>query len=77
MVSLSSFAIAVLDLRDLVNLPFKVLRSMPTDPLTSKLLGALPIIAFVALLITAIWRQAKKYPTRAIQDSSSQRIRSF
>ena len=77
MLYLTSFGIAILDLRDLVNLPFKILRSFPTDPLTTKLLGSIPIIAFVALLITAIWLQAKKYPTRAIQDSRSQSIRSF
>tara|TARA_Y100001968_G_C19446764_1_gene765826 strand:- start:4161 stop:4385 length:225 start_codon:yes stop_codon:yes gene_type:complete len=71
------FAIQVLDLRGLVNYPFKALNSFPSDPFTMKLLSFLPIIAFVALLITAIWIQAKKFPVRFIGDSKSESIRPF
>jgi len=28
----------------------------------------LPIIAFIALIITAVWRQGKKFPIKAIGD---------
>ena len=51
-------------LSDLVSFPFKAYSSMPVDPYSMKLIGFLPIIAFSALLIAAIWRQAKKYPVK-------------
>ncbi len=38
--------------------PFK---SLVTEPSTMILLKFIPIIAFIALLITAIWRQSKKF----------------
>ena len=59
------------------NIPLKALQSLSIDPLTLKLLGFLPIIAFVALLIAAVWRQAKKYPVRILEDSNNQDLRSF
>ena len=37
--------------------PFK---SLVTEPSTMEVLRFLPIIAFIALLIAAVWRQAKK-----------------
>ena len=45
--------------------PFK---SLVTEPSTMEVLRFLPIIAFIALIITAIWRQGKKFPTKAIGD---------
>ena len=45
--------------------PFK---SLVTEPSTMEVLRALPIIAFIALIITAIWRQGKKFPVKAIGD---------
>ncbi|WP_320665011.1 hypothetical protein [Prochlorococcus sp. MIT 1223] len=77
MLYLLSFTIKILDLRDLVNLPFKALQSLPTDPLSTKFLSLIPVIAFVALIVTAIWRQAKRFPVRAIQDAQVDSIRNF
>ena len=45
--------------------PFK---SLVTEPSTMEVLRFLPIIAFIALIITAIWRQSKKFPVKAIGD---------
>ena len=63
------------DLNELVNsyevvpvslsAPFK---SLVTEPSTMEVLRFLPIIAFIALIITAIWRQGKKFPVKAIGD---------
>tara|TARA_B100000965_G_scaffold74263_2_gene58653 strand:- start:8151 stop:8375 length:225 start_codon:yes stop_codon:yes gene_type:complete len=43
--------------------PFK---SLVTEPSTMEVLRFIPIIAFIALIITAIWRQGKKFPVKAI-----------
>jgi len=48
--------------------PFK---SLVTEPSTMEVLRFLPIIAFIALIITAIWRQGKKFPGKAIGDINS------
>ena len=45
--------------------PFK---SLVSEPSTMEVLRFLPIIAFLALIITAIWRQGKKFPIKAIGD---------
>ena len=45
--------------------PFK---SLIAEPSTMEVLRFLPIIAFLALIITAIWRQGKKFPIKAIGD---------
>ena len=45
--------------------PFK---SLVTEPSTMAVLRFIPIIAFIALIITAIWRQGKKFPVKAIGD---------
>ena len=45
--------------------PFK---SLVIEPTTMEVLRFLPIIAFLALIITAIWRQGKKFPIKAIGD---------
>ena len=45
--------------------PFK---SLIAEPSTMEVLRFLPIMAFIALIITAIWRQGKKFPVRAIGD---------
>tara|TARA_Y100001968_G_C19185922_1_gene632745 strand:+ start:526 stop:759 length:234 start_codon:yes stop_codon:yes gene_type:complete len=74
---LQLFAIQVLDIRDLVNYPFKALNSFSSDPFTLKLLSSIPVIAFLALLLTAIWIQAKKYPVRVIGDTKNDNIRNF
>ena len=47
--------------------PFK---SLVTEPSTMEVLRFLPIIAFIALIITAIWRQGKKFPIKAIGNIS-------
>ena len=47
--------------------PFK---SLVAEPSTMEVLRFIPIIAFIALIITAVWRQGKKFPVRAIGDSS-------
>tara|TARA_Y100001968_G_scaffold216491_1_gene199226 strand:- start:161 stop:385 length:225 start_codon:yes stop_codon:yes gene_type:complete len=45
--------------------PFK---SIVTEPSTMEVLRFIPIIAFFALIIAAIWRQGKKFPVKAIGD---------
>ena len=45
--------------------PFK---SLVTEPSTMEILRFIPIIAFIALIITAVWRQGKKFPVKAIGD---------
>ena len=45
--------------------PFK---SLVTEPSTMEVLRFLPIIAFIALIFTAIWRQGKKFPIKAMGD---------
>ena len=49
--------------------PFK---SLVTEPSTLEVLRFLPIIAFIALIITAVWRQGKKFPVKAIGDFKEQ-----
>ena len=50
--------------------PFK---SLVTEPSTIEVLRFLPIIAFIALIITAIWRQGKKFPIKAIGDLNGEK----
>ena len=50
--------------------PFK---SLVTEPSTMEVLKFLPIIAFIALLITAVWRRGKKFPIEAIGDLNMKR----
>ena len=45
--------------------PFK---SLVAEPSTMEVLRFIPIIAFIALIITAVWRQGMKYPVKAIGD---------
>ena len=45
--------------------PFK---SLVVEPTTMQVLKFIPIIAFIALIITAVWRQGKKFPIRAMGD---------
>ena len=45
--------------------PFK---SIVAEPSTMEVLRFLPIIAFIALIITAVWRQGKKFPVKAFGD---------
>ena len=45
--------------------PFK---SLVVEPSTMEVLRFLPIIAFIALIITAVLRQGKKFPVQAIGD---------
>tara|TARA_B100000700_G_scaffold274152_1_gene319009 strand:- start:593 stop:817 length:225 start_codon:yes stop_codon:yes gene_type:complete len=49
--------------------PFKPL---VTEPSTMEVLRFLPIIAFIALIIAAVWRQGKKFPVKAIGDINKQ-----
>ena len=50
--------------------PFK---SLVTEPSTMEVLRFLPIIAFIALIIAAVWRQGKKFPIKAIGDIKEKR----
>ena len=43
--------------------PFK---SLVTDPSTMEVLRFIPIIAFIALIITAVWRQGMKLAVKVI-----------
>ena len=45
--------------------PFK---SLVAEPSTMEVLRFIPIIAFIALIITAVWSQGKKFPLNAIGD---------
>tara|TARA_B100000965_G_C19594698_1_gene759617 strand:- start:322 stop:546 length:225 start_codon:yes stop_codon:yes gene_type:complete len=45
--------------------PFK---SLVTEPSTMEVLRFLPILAFIALIMAAVWRQGKKFPIKAIGD---------
>ncbi len=45
--------------------PFK---SLVAEPSTMEVLRFIPIIAFIALIITAVWRQGMKFPVKAIGD---------
>ena len=45
--------------------PFKTL---PIDPSTMEILRFIPIIAFIALIFAAIWRQGKKFPIKLMGD---------
>ena len=57
----SSYEVVPVSLSD----PFK---SLVAEPSTMEVLRFLPIIAFIALIITAVWRQGKKFPVEAIGD---------
>ena len=39
-------------------------KSLPIDPSTMEVLRFIPIIAFIALIIAAVWRQGGKYPIK-------------
>jgi len=56
---LNSYEVVPVSLSD----PFK---SLVTDPYTMEVLRFIPIIGFIALLIAAVWRQAKKFPVKGI-----------
>ena len=43
--------------------PFKAL---VVEPSTMEILRFIPIIAFIALIIAAVWSQGKKFPVKAI-----------
>ena len=47
--------------------PFK---SLVTEPSTMEVLRFIPIIAFIALIIAAVWRQGKKFPVKVFNDLS-------
>tara|TARA_Y100001968_G_scaffold196041_1_gene179860 strand:+ start:815 stop:1045 length:231 start_codon:yes stop_codon:yes gene_type:complete len=51
------------------------LKSLVTEPSTMEVLRFLPIIAFLALIITAIWRQGKKFPIKAIGNLKKEKIK--
>ena len=55
---LNSYEVVPVSLSD----PFK---SLVADPSTMEAIRFIPIIAFIALLITAIWIQKKKFPLKA------------
>ena len=55
----SSYEVVPVSLSD----PFK---SLVAEPSTIEVLRFLPIIAFIALIITAVWRQGKKFPIKAL-----------
>ncbi len=43
-------------------------RSLVIESSTMEVLKFIPIIAFIALIIAAVWRQGKKFPVKAIGD---------
>ena len=45
--------------------PFK---SLVAESSTMEILRFIPIIAFIALIITAVWIQVKKFPAKAVSD---------
>ena len=45
--------------------PFK---SLVAEPSTMEVLKFIPIIAFIALIMAAVWRQGKKFPVKALGD---------
>ena len=45
--------------------PFK---SLVIDPSTMEVLRFIPIIAFIALIFAAVYRQGKKFPIKAMGD---------
>ncbi len=57
----NSYEVVPISLSD----PFK---SLVTEPSTMVVLRFLPIFAFIALIITAVWRQSKKFPVKVISD---------
>ena len=56
---LNSYEVEPVSLSD----PFK---SLVTEPSTMEVLRFIPIIAFIALIMAAVWRQGKKFPVKAI-----------
>ena len=63
------------DLNELVNsyevVPVSIsdpFKALVVEPSTMEILRFLPIIAFMALIITAIWRRGKQYPVKAFSD---------
>tara|TARA_Y100001968_G_scaffold188712_1_gene173034 strand:- start:1054 stop:1368 length:315 start_codon:yes stop_codon:yes gene_type:complete len=58
---MNSYEVVPVSLSD----PFK---SLVAEPSTMEVLKFLPIIAFFALIIAAVWRQGKKFPVKAIGD---------
>ncbi len=61
------------DLNELVNsyevVPVSLsdpFRSFVIEPSIMQVLKFLPIISFIALIITAVWRQEKKFPIKTI-----------
>ena len=57
----NSYEVVPISLSD----PFK---SLVSEPSTMEVLRFIPIIAFIALIIAAVWRQSKKFPVKAIGD---------
>ena len=47
--------------------PFK---SLVVEASTMEVLRFIPIIAFIALIITAVWRRGKKFPVKAFSDTN-------
>ena len=62
----SSYEVVPVSLSD----PFK---SLVFEASTMEVLRFLPIIAFIALIITAVWRQGKKFPVKAIGDLNGEK----
>ena len=58
---LNSYEVVPVSLSD----PFKAL---VVEPSTMEILRFIPIIAFIALIITAVWRQGIKFPVKAFSD---------
>ena len=63
------------DLNELVNsyevVPVSIsdpFKALVVEPSTMEILRFIPIIAFIALIITAVWRQGKKFPVRVTGD---------
>ncbi len=65
---INSYEVVPVSLSD----PFK---SLVMEPSTMEVLRFIPIIAFITLLITAVWRQDKKFPVKAIGDINKEKKR--
>ena len=51
--------------------------ALSIDESTRQILGFLPVIAFIALLITAVWRQSRKFPVKLLSSNEIDNKRNF
>ena len=51
--------------------------ALSIDESTKQILGFIPILAFIALLITAEWRQSRKFPVKLLPSTDRENGREF